>query len=164
MVQIWIRRRSSPSTAAKSAIQTQPPRAPELCARRVGQPSGKLYRKVKHRARPKFFSRQRPERAPIRRRSLRRQKRGAPHTEHGLGALLAPHPQPGSGSKAASCNSEGPDRVMETPSGIVCCPCSYGVVTSCCVTCWACATSDLSRLRVLLTARRDLRPLDNNQR
>ena len=34
---------------------------------------------------------QRPKRAPIRQRSQRRQRRGEPHTEHGLGVLLAQH-------------------------------------------------------------------------
>jgi len=33
---------------------------------------------------------QRPKRAMIRRRSRRRQRRGEPHTEHGLGVLLTP--------------------------------------------------------------------------
>ena len=47
--------------------------------------SNKLYRKVKHRARPNLSSRQRPKRAPTRRRSRRRQRREEPHTEHGLG-------------------------------------------------------------------------------
>jgi len=50
--------------------------------------SNKLYRTVKHRARPNISSRQRPKRAPTRRRSRRRQRRGEPHTEHGLGVLL----------------------------------------------------------------------------
>ena len=35
---------------------------------------------------------QRPKRASIRQRSRRRQRRGEPHTEHGLGVLLAPQP------------------------------------------------------------------------
>ena len=51
--------------------------------------SNKLYRQVKHRACPNLSSRQRPKRAPIRRRSRRRQRRGEPQTEHGLGVLLA---------------------------------------------------------------------------
>jgi len=59
--------------------------------------SGKLYRKVKHRARPnscpqarpKVSSRQRPKRASTKRRSLRWQRRRAPHTEHGL--VTTPH-------------------------------------------------------------------------
>ena len=51
--------------------------------------SNTLYRKVKHRARPNLSSRQRPKHAPIRRRSRRRQRRGEPRTEHGLGVLLA---------------------------------------------------------------------------
>jgi len=51
--------------------------------------SNKLSCKVKHRARPNLSSRQRPKRAPIRRRSRRRQRRGEPHTEHGLGVLLS---------------------------------------------------------------------------
>jgi len=51
--------------------------------------SNKLYRKVKHRVRPNLSSRQRPKRALIRRRSRRRQRRGEPHTEHGLGVLFA---------------------------------------------------------------------------
>jgi len=39
---------------------------------------------------------QRPNRAMIRQRSRRRQRRGEPHTEHGLGVLLAPaHPPVG---------------------------------------------------------------------
>jgi len=50
--------------------------------------SNKRYRKVKHRARPNLSLRQRPKRAPTRRRSRRRQKRGEPHTEHGLGVLF----------------------------------------------------------------------------
>ena len=50
--------------------------------------SNKLYRKVKHQARPNISSRQEPKRAPIRRRLRRRQRRGEPHTEHGLGILL----------------------------------------------------------------------------
>ena len=54
--------------------------------------SNKLYRKVKHGARPNLSSRQRPKRAPIRRRSRRRQRRGAPHTEHGLGVFLHLYP------------------------------------------------------------------------
>jgi len=37
---------------------------------------------------PNISSRQRPTRAPIRRRLRRRQRRGEPHTEHGLGVLL----------------------------------------------------------------------------
>ena len=49
--------------------------------------SDKLYRKVKHRARAKVSSRQRPKRAPTKRRSPRRLRRRAPHTEHGLGVL-----------------------------------------------------------------------------
>jgi len=49
--------------------------------------SGKLYRKVKHRPRPKVSSRQRPKRAPTKRRSPRRLRRRGPHTEHGLGVL-----------------------------------------------------------------------------
>ena len=49
--------------------------------------SNKLCRKVKHRARPNLSSRQRPKRAPIRRRLRRRQRRGEPYTEHGLGVL-----------------------------------------------------------------------------
>jgi len=55
--------------------------------------SNKLYRKVKHRARPNISSRQRPKRAPIRRRSRRRQRRGEPHTEHGLGSLFVTAPR-----------------------------------------------------------------------
>jgi len=51
--------------------------------------SNRLYRNVKHRARPNPSSRQHPKRAPIRRRLRRRQRRGKPHTEHGLGVLLA---------------------------------------------------------------------------
>jgi len=51
--------------------------------------SNKLYRKVKHRARPNLSSRERPKRAQIRRRSRRQQRRVEPHTEHGLGVLLA---------------------------------------------------------------------------
>jgi len=51
--------------------------------------SNKLYRKVKHRSRPNLSSRQRPKRAPIRRRSRRRQRRGELHTKHGLRVLLA---------------------------------------------------------------------------
>jgi len=47
--------------------------------------SGKLYRKVKHQARPKVSSRQRPKRAPTDRQSPRRLRHRAPHTEHGLG-------------------------------------------------------------------------------
>ena len=60
-----------------------------IYARRMGQPteSNKLYRKVKHRARPNLSSRQRPKRGPIRRRSRHRQRRREPHTEHGLGVL-----------------------------------------------------------------------------
>ena len=46
---------------------------------------GKLYGKVKDRAGPTLSSRQRPQRALTKRRSLRRQRRRAPHTEHGLG-------------------------------------------------------------------------------
>jgi len=55
-------------------------------ARRKGQStqSNKLYRKVKHRARPTLSSPQRPKRAPISC-SRRWQRRGEPHTEHGLG-------------------------------------------------------------------------------
>jgi len=49
--------------------------------------SGKLYRKVNHRARPKVASRQRPKRASTQRPSPRRLRRRAPHTEHGLGVL-----------------------------------------------------------------------------
>ena len=51
--------------------------------------SNKLNRKVKPRARPNVSSRQRPKRAPIRRRSQRRQRGGEPQTEHGLGVLFA---------------------------------------------------------------------------
>jgi len=51
--------------------------------------SNKLHRKAKHRARPNLSSRQRPKRAPIRRRSRRRQRCGEPHTGHGLGVILA---------------------------------------------------------------------------
>jgi len=47
--------------------------------------SGKLYRKVEHRARSKVCSRQRPKRAPTKRRSPRRLRRRAPHTEQGFG-------------------------------------------------------------------------------
>ena len=49
--------------------------------------SGKLYRKVKHRASPKVSSRQRPKRALTKRRSPRRLRHRAPHTGHGLGVL-----------------------------------------------------------------------------
>ena len=55
--------------------------------------SGKLYRKVKHRARPKVTSRHRPKRAPTKRRSPRPLRRRAPHTEHGLGVLSRAHTQ-----------------------------------------------------------------------
>jgi len=61
-----------------------------LCARRVGPThteSGTLQRKVKHRALPKVYSRQRPNHAPTKRRSPRCLRRRAPHTEHGLGVL-----------------------------------------------------------------------------
>ena len=53
--------------------------------------SNKLYRKVKHRYRPNLSPRQRPRpnRAMIRQRSRRRQRRGEPHTEDGLGVLAA---------------------------------------------------------------------------
>jgi len=49
--------------------------------------SGKLYRKVKHRSPPKSLLTPTAKARPIRRRSRRSQGRGAPHTEHGLGAL-----------------------------------------------------------------------------
>jgi len=49
--------------------------------------SGTLYHKVKHRARPKVCSRRRPKRTPTKRRSTRRLRRRAPHTEHSLGVL-----------------------------------------------------------------------------
>ena len=63
------------------------PRRPPICSADGSTltESNKLYRKVKHRARPNLSSRQRPKRPPIRRRSRRRQRRGEPHTEHGLG-------------------------------------------------------------------------------
>jgi len=48
-----------------------------------------ILQKVKHRARPNLSSSQRPKRAPTRRRLRRRQRRGEPHTERGLGILLA---------------------------------------------------------------------------
>jgi len=54
--------------------------------------SYKLYRKVKHRYRPKkkcHANGQRTKRAMIRQRSRSRQRRGEPHTEHGLGVRLA---------------------------------------------------------------------------
>jgi len=51
--------------------------------------SNNLYREVKHRYRPNLSPRQRPKRVPIRQRSRRRQRRGEPHTEPGLGVLLA---------------------------------------------------------------------------
>ena len=49
--------------------------------------SNKLYRKVKHRHRPNLSPHQRPtaKAASIWQRSRRRQRRGEPHTEHGLG-------------------------------------------------------------------------------
>jgi len=80
------------------------PAGGDVYARRMGQPhteSNTLYRKVKHRARPNRSSRQRPKRAPIRRRSRRRQRRGEPHTEHGLGVLLTSHTH-----KAASMKTD----------------------------------------------------------
>jgi len=54
---------------------------------------------VKHRARPNLSSRQRPKRAPIRQRSRRRQRRGEPHTEHGLGSGSPEVVYPGVGGK-----------------------------------------------------------------
>jgi len=50
--------------------------------------SGKLYHKVKHQASAKVSSRQHSKRAPTKRRSPRRLRRRAPHTEHGLGVWL----------------------------------------------------------------------------
>jgi len=47
--------------------------------------SAKLYRKVKHRSPPKSFLTTTAKARPVRRRSRRSQRRGAPHTEHGLG-------------------------------------------------------------------------------
>ena len=51
--------------------------------------SNKLYRKVKHRSPPKSFLTPTAKARPVRRRSRRLQGRRAPHTEHGLGVLLA---------------------------------------------------------------------------
>ena len=48
-----------------------------------------LYRKVKHRSPPKSFLTPTAKSRPVRRRSRRLQGRQAPHTEHGLGVLLA---------------------------------------------------------------------------
>jgi len=51
--------------------------------------SNKLYRKVKHRSPPKSILTPTAKSRPVRRRSRRLQGRRAPHTEHGLGVLLA---------------------------------------------------------------------------
>jgi len=51
--------------------------------------SNKLYRKIKHRSPPKSFLTPTAKARPARRRSRRLQGRRAPHTEHGLGVLLA---------------------------------------------------------------------------
>ena len=64
------------------------------CARRMGQPT---QRATNYTARSNIDTAQiflhangqRPNRAMIRQRSRRRQRRGEPHTEHGLGVLLA---------------------------------------------------------------------------
>jgi len=62
-------------------------------ARRMGQPTQKAtnYTARSNIDTARFFSHtngQRPKRASIRQRSRRRQRRGEPHTEHGLGVLL----------------------------------------------------------------------------
>jgi len=64
--------------------------AQDGCARQVGQPT---QRAANYTARSNIepahnFPRQRPKRAPTKRRSLRRQRRRAPHTKHGLGVLV----------------------------------------------------------------------------
>jgi len=66
-------------------------RSPFLCSAcgSTHTESGKLYRKVKHRSPPTDFLTPTAEARPVRRRSRRSQGRGAPHTEHGLGVLLA---------------------------------------------------------------------------
>ena len=69
-------------------------KAKEHYARRMGQPT---QRATNYTARSNIDTAQiflhangqRPKRAPIRQRSGRRQRRGEPHTEHGLGVLLA---------------------------------------------------------------------------
>jgi len=66
----------------------------EIYARRMGQPT---QRATNYIARSNIDTAQiflhangqRPKRAMIRQRSRRRQRRGEPHTEHGLGVLLA---------------------------------------------------------------------------
>jgi len=66
----------------------------EHYARRMGQPT---QRATNYTARSNIDTAQiflhangqRPKRAPIRQRSQRRQRRGEPHTEHGLGVFLA---------------------------------------------------------------------------
>jgi len=71
-----------------------PPHVFNMYARRMGQPT---QRATNYTARSNidiaqiFFhaSGQRPKRAMIRQRSRRRQRRGEPHTEHGLGVLHA---------------------------------------------------------------------------